>query len=80
MTNSELIAIVKFLVRLQAENLALRKILIQDSRMDPDGQEEMIAEQQQNLERLPVIASALLRNDLSTLPILLDTLSTTRPV
>jgi hypothetical protein len=79
MTDAQLIAIVKFLVRLQAENLALRKTLIQTHQIDPSGLEAMIAEQHQHLERLGIVESALRRNDLSTLSVLLDTLSAVRP-
>lgn len=79
MDDSQVIAIVKFLVRLQAENLAMRKVLIQAGKIEPEGLGAMIAEQRRNLEKLPVVASALLRNDLSTLSMLLDTLSKVRP-
>jgi hypothetical protein len=80
MNDSQLIVIVKFLVQLQAENLAMRKVLVQTGQIEPEGLKAMIVEQRQQLDRLPVIASALQRNDLSALSMLLDTLSTTRPV
>jgi hypothetical protein len=79
MTDAQLIALVKFLVRLQAENLAMRKVLVRGGGTGSAEIEAMIVEQRQALERLPVVASALQRNDLSTLQVLLDTLSTTHP-
>jgi hypothetical protein len=79
LNDAQLIAIVKFLVRLQAENLAMRKVLARSGQTGSSELDGMIAEERQVLERLPVIASALQRNDLTQLPILLDTLSTTHP-
>jgi hypothetical protein len=49
MNDAQLIAIVKFLVRLQAENLAMRTVLIQTGQIEPEGLDAMIAEQRRIL-------------------------------
>ena len=77
-TDAQLIAIVKFLVQLRAENLAMRRALQQRGGPGDAGMDSLIEEQQRRLANLPVVANALQRADVSLLPILLDTLSRVR--
>jgi hypothetical protein len=79
MNDAQIIAIVKCLMQLKAENLALYKWLLKDSVLPTSGLVPQIAEQRQRLEQLPAIAHALARTDPSQLPILLGTLSAVRP-
>ncbi len=71
--------LVKFLVQLQAENLAVRKILTIAAHIGSAEMEDLIAAERQRLESIPVVAHALLRSDTSQLAVVLGTLSTVHP-
>jgi hypothetical protein len=74
MDNAQLIAILKFLVQLKAENLALRK-----HAQNPEALSQEIDGERQRLEKLPAVAHALARNDPTQLQSVLDTLAIIRP-
>jgi len=80
MTDDDVIAIVRLLVQIRAENLALLKCLQKDSAIPANFLRQQVAIQTQSLYQIPAIAQALSRNDPSNLPTLLSTLSVAQPV
>ena len=76
MTDQQAIAVLRFLVRLKAENLALMKSLRKDGVIPQSGLSAEIEQERRRLEALPAIAHALLMNDPSNLQSALSTLST----
>jgi hypothetical protein len=79
MTDPAVTAIVKFLVQLKAENLALLKHLEKEGSVPHNLLHSEIAMQRQKLESLPGVAHLLLMHDPNNLESVLDTLSTVRP-
>jgi hypothetical protein len=80
MTHPELTELVKFLVRLRAENLAFRHVLESRGHIHSAGLDALIEEELRGLESLPGIYSAMKQADPNTFATLLDTLSKARPV
>jgi hypothetical protein len=79
MTDQQTIAIVRFLVHLKAQNLALLKHLQEETQVPTNLLDRQIAEQRQHLEGLPGVSAILLKFDLNNLQSVLDTLQTVRP-
>lgn len=79
MTDRQAIAILKFLLQLKAENLALMKSLRKDGVIPQSGLSAEIVRERQRLEKLPTVAHALLMTDLTHLESLLGTVSAIPP-
>jgi hypothetical protein len=80
MTNDQIIAIVKFLIDLKAENLALWKVLARANLIPASFPPPEMSDTQKMVASLHTAAASLPRTGLSGIPTLLDTLSRIHPV
>lgn len=80
MEEKAVIAVVRYIVDLQAENRAMWEILRKAAIVPQKWPPPELIEARRKLHSIPVVAGTLGRNDVSQVEVLLSTLATVQPV
>ena len=79
MNDADIIAIGKFLIQLQIDNLVLARLVLAGRSIGHAGLQGEVAAERARIEEIPTVREFLARNDPSKLSNLLSTLSAIRP-